>query len=109
MALYIAHSTIIAHCQIGKNCGANQVLVDAKLLFETGWQVAAECFILIHSHPSGKVEPSLSDISATEFLSDIGQALELPLLDHYIVSTSTHFSFVEAGLLEPNAPTDSLC
>jgi DNA repair protein RadC len=48
--------------------------------------VQASAFVLAHNHPSGDPTPSHEDIVFTERVRQAGQSLELPLLDHVIVT-----------------------
>jgi DNA repair protein RadC len=49
--------------------------------------------IVAHNHPSGSIEPSLSDISLTRSLLSAGQTLGIPVLDHLILSGEVWYSF----------------
>lgn len=55
--------------------------------------------IVVHNHPSGHTEPSGSDKDITAELARICKSLDIRLVDHIIVSSHDHFSFVENGLL----------
>lgn len=99
LAIYISKDQVIASNVISLISLHDQVSLNVRYLFEMGWQYQASGFVLVHSHPSGTVEPSLTDLKATDFLKEISDALDLPLIDHYIVGVSEHFSFQSAGLL----------
>jgi len=99
LAIYVRKSKILSSAQVSSHSLSDEVTINAKTLFHQGWTVNADGFILIHSHPSGSVEPSLNDLRATEYLADMADMLELPLLDHMIVTLTEHFSFRTAGLL----------
>ena len=59
---------------------------------------AAAC-ILGHNHPSGTTEPSAADKRITERITTALGLLDIRVLDHVIVSTSSSFSFAEEGLM----------
>ena len=59
----------------------------------------AAAAILVHSHPSGCVEPSPEDTDLTERLARAGQLLGIPVLDHLIIGKEGYFSFRDAGVL----------
>jgi len=42
--------------------------------------------ILVHNHPSGKLEASTADLVLTEKLKKSGEFLEIPVIDHLIIS-----------------------
>jgi DNA repair protein RadC len=51
--------------------------------------------ILCHNHPSGKVNPSDSDIKLTNKLVNAGKVLDINILDHIIVGEDTFYSFAD--------------
>lgn len=55
--------------------------------------------IVVHNHPSGHPQPSDSDKDITEELARICKSLDIRLVDHLIVCSHDHYSFVENGLL----------
>ena len=55
--------------------------------------------ILMHSHPSGRAEPSESDFLATRAFAGLLRLLGIALHDHLILGGETRFSFRAAGLL----------
>ena len=55
--------------------------------------------IAVHNHPSGNLKPSQADLSLTQKLVQAGKMLDLPVLDHLIVSEKGYFSFADEGKL----------
>ena len=56
---------------------------------------------MVHTHPSGHVEPSLEDIQTTKRIRKAGEILGIPLVDHLILGNDTdYFSFTEHGDLQ---------
>ena len=62
----------------------------------------ATALILVHNHPSGDVTPSRADIEVTRKIAEALAAVEIRLIDHFIVSKSLVFSFNDHGLLGRN-------
>jgi DNA repair protein RadC len=52
----------------------------------------ATSYILAHNHPSGELEPSDQDWAFTRRLIACGELMEIPLLDHVIVTLKSHTS-----------------
>jgi DNA repair protein RadC len=78
--------------------GASGTVVDVKLVLRAALDTrGATGMIAVHNHPSGNLEPSRSDIALTEQLAGAGKLLDLPLLDHLIVSERGFYSFAERG------------
>lgn len=55
--------------------------------------------ILVHNHPSGDPAPSEADITMTQSIKLVADALSITLHDHVIIGKSSEFSFASAGLL----------
>ena len=79
--------------------GMAGTVVDGKILFKTALDARAAAVIAIHNHPSGSLQPSQADIDLTRRLRKAGELLDLPLLDHLIVSERGYYSFADEGML----------
>ena len=79
--------------------GMAGTVVDGKILFKTALDARAAAVIAIHNHPSGSLQPSQTDIDLTRRLRKAGELLDLPLLDHLIVSERGYYSFADEGML----------
>lgn len=60
----------------------------------------ASALIVAHNHPSGNPLPSNADQELTKTLISALHLVDIPLLDHCIVSASGFFSFLDAGLIK---------
>jgi DNA repair protein RadC len=63
----------------------------------------ATAIVLAHNHPSGNVVPSGQDIDFTRRVKEAGALLDVPLVDHVIVSSGAHeghYSMFEHGDLK---------
>jgi len=56
--------------------------------------------ILVHNHPSGKLEPSENDKDLTDRLIQCCRIMNTPVLDHVIITTHSYYSFKDSGLLD---------
>ncbi|RME98352.1 MAG: DNA repair protein RadC [Bacteroidetes bacterium] len=79
--------------------GVSGTVVDAKVVFGRALQAKASGIILAHNHPSGQLRPSTQDRELTRKLVAAGKTLDLPLLDHLIITDGAYFSFADEGLL----------
>ncbi len=83
--------------------GVSGTVVDAKNVFKSVLQRAGAChLILCHNHPSGNLRPSRSDIRLTHRLVKAGKMMEMPVLDHLIISQKGYYSFADDGQLNPD-------
>ena len=51
-------------------------------------------FILVHTHPSGDVTPSMNDIKTTKDIKNGAELLGLKLLDHVIIGDGNYKSIL---------------
>jgi len=55
--------------------------------------------IVVHNHPSGNPSPSKEDASLTNALAASAKCIGLLLVDHVIVASGGHWSFLEHGAM----------
>ena len=79
--------------------GQAGTVADPKIIFNTALQHHAASVILAHNHPSGNLKPSQADIDLTKKLKSAGVFLDIPVLDHLIVTDTGFFSFTDEGML----------
>ena len=72
-------------------CSRNTVSKEAV-------RVNAAAFLLSHCHPSGSPEPSPDDVALNEKILQVGQLLEIPMLDHIVVGQDAWVSMKDRGL-----------
>ncbi len=77
--------------------GRAGTVVDAKMVFGRALELQASSIILAHNHPSTNLQPSQADRELTRKLHQAGQHLDLPLLDHLIISEKGYYSFADEG------------
>ncbi len=89
---------VLGICEISSG-GTNATVVDPKVVFVVALKANASGFIVAHNHPSGNLTPSESDIRLTRKLTEVGKFLELPLLDHLIITKEAYLSMADEGLI----------
>ncbi len=77
--------------------GISGTTVDPKLIFKESVENLASGIILVHNHPSGNLKPSQADLNLTKKLTDAGQLMDSPILDHIIFSNDGFYSFKDEG------------
>lgn len=77
--------------------GTAGTVVDPKIIFGLAIEAKASGIVVFHNHPSGNLQPSSSDITTTKKLKDGGAFLEIPILDHLIISERGYYSFADEG------------
>jgi len=73
----------------------NQCAVYPRSIVQQALHYGAASIIIAHNHPGGGKNPSEADWLITERLFSIGLLLELPLLDHVIVTRDAVVSLLD--------------
>lgn len=76
-----------------------QTTVHPREVFKKAIRKGAASLIIIHNHPSGDPAPSDEDIKTTRRLSEVGELVGIPVLDHIIIGDGEFVSFKSQGLL----------
>lgn len=79
--------------------GISGTIADTKIIFKNAIEYLASSIILCHNHPSGNLAPSEADKKLTKKLSEVGNMMESPVIDHLIIGENNYFSFADEGLL----------
>lgn len=77
----------------------NSTLVEPMEVYSVALQKRAVKVMLVHNHPSGRLEPSENDKVLTDRLIQVGLIINVPVLDHLIISPTNYTSFSDIGLL----------
>ena len=78
---------------------ASETLVEPMEVYSIPLQKKASKLILVHNHPSGIVMPSPKDEEMTDRLIQVGLLMNVPVIDHLIITENSYYSFQESGLL----------
>lgn len=79
--------------------GISGTVADPKVIFQVALKANASSIILAHNHPSGNLQPSEADIRLTSKNKEAGLLLDLPVLDHIILTPESYYSFADEGLI----------
>ena len=75
-------------------------IVEPMEVFSIPLQKRAVKLVLVHNHPSGRLTPSTADKDITDHMIQVGRIMNVPVLDHLIITENSYYSFVNTGLLE---------
>lgn len=65
---------------------------DSKIIFKNALMLGATKLVLAHNHPSGNLQSSSSDIACTQKVIEAGRVMDIPLVDHLIVTHNGYIS-----------------
>lgn len=97
--LMLNRSNLLVKKELISRGGIAGTVVDTKIVFKTAINNYASSIIVCHNHPSGNTQPSDADIRLTKTLQEAGKIMEIPLLDHLIITENKYYSFGDEGLL----------
>ena len=67
-------------------------------IFKRALLCNASNIIIAHNHPSGGLSASEQDKELTKSVIAAGELMEIPLLDHIIITEDSYMSMAEAGI-----------
>ena len=92
------NNKVLGYCQISAG-GVSGTMADVKIIMQTALKSNACSIILSHNHPSGNLVPSQADKDITNKIREAGRVLDIPVLDHLIITSESYFSFADEGLM----------
>ena len=77
--------------------GISGTVVDIRIIAKYAVDSLASAVVLAHNHPSGNLRPSDGDKRITKQALEGLKLLNVELLDHVILTESSHYSFADSG------------
>lgn len=74
--------------------------VHPREVYEPAVSLHAQSIIIAHNHPSGSLQPSMSDLSLTKRLIESGKILGINLEDHIILTDNDYLSLRAKDLIK---------
>ena len=96
MVLLNRQNQILGNYLLSKG-GMNGTVIDLRVIYQVALKANAN--LMAHNHPSGNLQPSEADRRITNQVKEAGLVLEIPLLDHIILTVESYLSFADEGLL----------
>lgn len=94
--LCLSRTQKLLACEVVSMGGRAATIVDPAIIFRRAITLDAAAIILAHNHPSGDPEPSQEDVTVTERIVRGGSLLNIPLLDHLVVTDDGRFTSMNA-------------
>lgn len=77
----------------------NATSVYIREIAKNALECQADSLILVHNHPSGIALPSEADKQLTHVMLQALDAIDIEVMDHFIIGNGAYYSFAENGLL----------
>jgi DNA repair protein RadC len=97
--LYLNTRNVVIRNEIISIGSLDANIIHPREIFKPAIEYSAYSIVIAHNHPSGDSSPSEADISITKKLVEIGNMLQIPILDHIIIGEESYYSFDEQGLI----------
>jgi DNA repair protein RadC len=97
--LYLNSRNTIIRDEIISIGSLDSNIIHPREIFKPAIEYSAYAIIIAHNHPSGVASPSQADIQITKQLIQLGELLQIPILDHIIIGENDYFSFGKEKLL----------
>ncbi|MBS3819531.1 DNA repair protein RadC [bacterium] len=78
----------------------NTSAVYPREIMKAALRYGASSLILVHNHPSGNPEPSITDKEITKDMVFAGHVMGIKVLDHIIIGGNHYFSFADERMIE---------
>lgn len=75
-------------------------LITPREIFLNALEEKAVNILLVHNHPSGDPTPGREDKRVTADVREMGEKLDIPLLDHVVIGDNQYVSFKEQAWFE---------
>jgi len=98
-ALYLNQANKVLGIKKISESGISSTLVDVRIVLQAALLCNASGIIVAHNHPSGNLNPSSSDIKMTAQIKEASKMMNMTLLDHVILTSDSHYSFADDGMI----------
>ena len=88
----------IKHCKISQG-GIDGTYADVRAILREAIVARATQIALIHNHPSGNTQPSISDKQLTNKVKEAALIMNITVVDHLIITDGAYYSFADHGLI----------
>ncbi len=78
----------------------DRCLVHPRDIFRFAVESNSSAIVIAHNHPSGERSPSNEDILLTKRLIEAGNMMQIPIIDHLILTESGYTSLADTGWID---------
>lgn len=97
--LILNRANLVIKKELISRGGVSGTVVDTKIIFKVAVENYACSIIICHNHPSGNLKPSEADVRITKNIKEAGKLMDIPLLDHLIITENEFYSFADEGMI----------
>jgi DNA repair protein RadC len=93
----LATNNILLYIELVSLGSLRQTIVEPMDVFSWELQKRVDKIILVHNHPSGELTATPGDLDLTDRLIQVGKIVNIPVVEHLIITTSGYYSFEREG------------
>ena len=93
----LATNSILLYIELVTLGSLRQTVVEPMDVFSWALQKRVDKIILVHNHPSGELKPTPGDLDLTDRLIQVGKIVNIPVVEHLIISVEGYYSFSRRG------------
>ncbi|MCM1349101.1 MAG: DNA repair protein RadC [Firmicutes bacterium] len=97
--LFLRRNNSVISIDMISSGGSAATYVEPKMIVKKALDHNAAAMILGHNHPSGNTTPSSQDDALTRRIKEAAATLDIPLLDHIVVTAQKFYSYADNGRL----------
>lgn len=97
--LYLNQANKVLRHELISSGGLTGTVADIRIVLKNALLHNANQLIIAHNHPSGNSKVSAADKDLTNKLKEAATIMDIKLLDHLIVTSTTYLSFADEGLI----------
>ena len=95
--LHLSRANRVQHAERMGKGGLAATYVDARLVAKSAIDHLSSAIILVHNHPSGNMQPSVSDDNITRKIKEVCLICDVSVQDHIIIGPSGYYSYRDEG------------
>jgi len=95
----LSSSNVVQYIELVTLGILNAAVIAPREVFGMAISKRVCSIITAHNHPSDTSKPSSADLKTIKQLSEAGKLLDIPMLDHLIITKSSHWSAQENNII----------
>jgi DNA repair protein RadC len=96
----LAANNIILNIELVSLGAINEAILQPMQVFRIALIKGAVKLILVHNHPYDDLKPSEGDKDVTDRMIQVGNIVNVKVLDHLIITDMYYYSFKDDGLMD---------
>ena len=97
LIFYLNTKNKLLNCEVLFKGSVNACILDPKIIFKKSIMNNAVGIILVHNHPSEDLTPSEEDIQMAKKMKELGEMMDIDVLDNVIFNPKEYYSLLESG------------